>query len=274
MMKKCSMLITGLLIAASTIITVLPVTALAVTVGNVYDEAELLSESEVTSLNGEIDSLSEKTGWNVLVATTDDADGKTTEVYADDIYDETFGINTDGVAFLIDMDNRSYYISTSGEAIKYLTDTRIDKILDAAYDEISDGDYEGTFSSLIDGTDNAYEKGIPSNQNTYDRETGERSYFHSRLRLTLAELITAVIAALAACGITVAAIMAKYRLKWGTYHYDYHANSHVDITNRRDDFVNELVTHHRIQTDNNGGGTSTTHTSSGGGSHGGGGRSF
>ena len=43
---------------------------------------------------------------------------------------------TDGLALLIDMDNREITVSTSGIAIRYLTDERIENILDAGYDHM------------------------------------------------------------------------------------------------------------------------------------------
>ena len=65
--------------------------------------------------------------------------------YADDFYDSgNFGYDGPhgtGVLFLIDMDNREIYISTCGDSIYYLTDARIETILDAAFDYVSNGQY-------------------------------------------------------------------------------------------------------------------------------------
>ena len=60
--------------------------------------------------------------------TTDDTNGKTTQEYADDFFD-AIAENGDGVALLIDMQNREICISTGGIAIRYLTDARIEDIL-------------------------------------------------------------------------------------------------------------------------------------------------
>ena len=44
--------------------------------GNVYDDGELLSETELSTLSESIDTFAEKSGWNVYALTTEDAGGK------------------------------------------------------------------------------------------------------------------------------------------------------------------------------------------------------
>ena len=86
--------------------------------GYVYDEAGLLTADEIADLNDEIASFMEESGWNVYAVTTDDAQGKSATAYADDFFDEHSPEQEDGVALLIDMDNREITISTCGIAIR------------------------------------------------------------------------------------------------------------------------------------------------------------
>ena len=124
-----------------------------------------------------------------------------------------------------------------------------------------------------------YEVGVPSDAYTYDEETGEIHYYHV---LTLGEILFAVVLAAAVFAAVFFGITGKYRLKFGGgYQYDYHAFGKVNLTGQEDRFVNQMVTHRRIQTDSgsSGGGSShsgrsTVHTSSSGRSHGGGSRKF
>ena len=76
------------------------------------DEAGLLTADEIADLNDEIASFMEESGWNVYAVTTDDAQGKSATAYADDFFDEHSPDKEDGVALLIDMDNREITIST------------------------------------------------------------------------------------------------------------------------------------------------------------------
>ena len=258
-------------VTALTLFVAVPV--YADTYDAVYDDAALLSDEEQQSLSEEITNLQETTGWEIFVLTTEDAQGKTAREYADDFYDTT-ATGDDGVVFLIDMDNREVTISTAGEAIYYLNDDRIDDILDNCYDYVVDGEYASCFSSMLSDAEYYYEVGVPSDAYTYDEETGEIHYYHV---LTLGEILFAVVLAAAVFAAVFFGITGKYRLKFGGgYQYDYHAFGKVNLTGQEDRFVNQMVTHRRIQTDSGSShsGRSTVHTSSSGRSHGGGSRKF
>ena len=252
----------------------------------VYDEADLLTTEEEAALQQYAEIFSANWNMNFLVVTTDDAEGKSSMEYADDFYDARFQESSeeDGVLYLIDMDNREIYLSTCGMAIRYLTDARIDNILDKAWNHVADGDYYGTFTAFFDETERYLNQGIPSNQYNYDVETGEKDYYYDTskepMRLTFTELLIALVAGLAAAGGTAAFVTAKYQLKFEDFHYDAYTDSDVQLSVRSDHLVNRFVTQRRIpRNDGNsggggGGGRSSVHHSSSGRSHGGGGRGF
>lgn len=249
----------------------------------VYDEADLLTEEEEAKLQEYSERFLEEWDMNFLVVTTNDALGKSSMAYADDFYDEFFpeSDQEDGVLYLIDMDNREIYLSTCGMASRYLTDDRIDYILDAAYNYVADGDYYGTFVAFFDETDYYLDQGIPSDQYHYDTETGKRDDYHdSAKHITLTEVLVAFIAALAAAGGTAGFIVAKYQLKFEDFHYGAYTDSHLQLSVKSDQLVNRFVTQRRIPQNNgssgggSGGSRSSVHHSSSGRSHGGGGRKF
>ena len=245
--------------------------------GNVYDYASLLTDSEMQSLNEDIEALEEESGWNVYAVTTNDAEGKSAVAYADDFFDSHSSEQEDGVALLIDMDNREITISTGGEAIRYLTDSRIDSILDDAYTDISDGRYGACFETMLDGVTGYYHAGNPDGQYNYDTETGEISV-HRELAIT--ELLIALAVAIGAGALVYGIVVGKYRLKFNTDRYDFRNNGRVKLIVKEDNFINQTVTHRHIpkQTSSGGGGgssnRSSTHRSSRGRSHGGGCRKF
>lgn len=245
-----------LLLAASLLVSIVATTRIYAAAAPVYDGAKVLSDSEISDLTKQSEDAAETTGWNVILATTDDAQGKTTMAYADDLYDVTFGINTDGIAIVIDLDNRSYYISTSGSAINTVSGDRVERVLDAGYEDMKDGYYADALSAML--------------KKAVSYKVNEKPHFSTG---------DFVLASVLAAGVffTVIGITAgRYRLKWGTYSYDYHKEGKVQVTRKEDRFVNEVVTHHRIHTESSGGGGGGggTHVSSSGGTHGGGGRSF
>ena len=242
----------------------------------VVDDADLLSYDEEQEIQSMLDEFAEESGWTLFAVTTDDANGMTSEEYADDYVDQN-AFEENGVCFLIDMDNREIYMSTTGSAIRILTDHRIDSIMDDSYEYAGDGEYAKCFETMIQETEDSFHEGIESGQYNYDRDTGEISKAPNRL--TVWDMLISLIAAAAAGGAVVAVIAGKYRLKFGGWQYDFKSNSRLDLTNKTDRLVNTFRTAHHIQRDSGGGSgssgaRSTTHHSSGGGTHGGGGHKF
>lgn len=242
----------------------------------VVDDADLLSYDEEQEIQSMLDEFAEESGWTLFAVTTDDANGMTSEEYADDYVDQN-AFEENGVCFLIDMDNREIYMSTTGSAIRILTDHRIDSIMDDSYEYAGDGEYAKCFETMIRETEDSFHEGIESGQYNYDRDTGEISKAPNRL--TVWDMLISLIAAAAAGGAVIAVIAGKYRLKFGGWQYDFKSNSRLDLTNKTDRLVNTFRTAHHIQRDSGGGSgssgaRSTTHHSSGGGTHGGGGHKF
>lgn len=246
---------------------------------DVYDQADLLSITEEEELQNQAEMMREFWEMNFVIVTTDDAEGKTSREYADDFYDALYP-EEDGILYLLDMDNGEIYLSTSGLAIRYLTDDRIDSILDTAFSYVSDGDYYGTFEAFMNESEYYLSQGIPENQYNYDVETGEIDAYEEPMEITLGEFLFALAAALIPAFLTMGVIKAKYQLKFEDFHYDPSANSEIAWSVKSDRLVNKIVTHRRIpkNTEGNGrsggGSRSSVHHSSGGGSHGGGGRKF
>ena len=111
---------------------------------SVHDYAELLTEEEIDDLRKIIDDLVYDLGLDLVIVTTDDNEGLTSEAYADDFYDYNgygLGTNKDGLLMLIDMDERRVHISTTGLGIDYFNDADIEWLLDGIFEHLPDGDY-------------------------------------------------------------------------------------------------------------------------------------
>ena len=256
----------------------------------VFDFADLLTLDEEMLLQRRAVSMNDIWELNFLVVTTDDTSGKDSAEYADDFYDYCFPDTDgeDGILYLINMDEREIYLSTSGNGIRYLTDDRIEKILDQAYNEISSGNYYETFVSFFDETEYFLNQGILDDQyssdDTLDLNNGYQN--EKKKSITILELLIAALAALGAAAGTGFFIKGKYQLKFEDFHYDAYTDSEVKLSVKEDVLVNSFVTHHRIprnhgsNTKSGGGiskslsGRSSIHRGSSGRSHGGGGRKF
>ncbi len=246
--------------------------------GYVYDYAGLMSDEEITELEIQIADMKEKTGWDIFAVTTDYAEGKSSTAYADDFYDARTAEDSDGILVLIDMDNREIYISTCGKAIRYLTDARIERVLDDGYYYVSNGEYASCLSAMLRTSEYYFDAGIQQSQYNYDVETGVVSEYRV---LTWMEVVPVFLLS-AIVGLAIFfGVKRSYTMKGGRYEYPYMKYGRLDLTEHQDVFLRAHTTHHRIQTDSgssgghrSSGGRSSTHRSSGGRSHGGGGRRF
>ena len=239
----------------------------------VFDQANLFSESQTATLEENLAEFLDRYNMEAVIVTTSDTHGKSAEAYADDFYDENgFGTGSekDGVLFLIDMDNRKIWISTSGSMIDYLEDWRIERILDDVYPYMTDGSYYSAAAVFVRSTASFVDQGIPEDHQRVDRETG-KAYTPDEARN--AGIIACIASLLSCLGIT-----KSYKFKRNYYHYSPQDNGTLELEANEDTFVNKYTTQRRIETASNSGGShshvSTTHTSSSGRTHGGGGRSF
>lgn len=256
----------------------------------VFDDAELLTAGEIEDLETQIVALQKLMRMDVVLVTIADAEGKDSRNYADDYYDYGgFGVGKDanGVLFLIDMDNREIYISTSGSMIRFLTDKRIDKMLDREIVYMQKGDYFGTMNQFLKDVEGYYREGIPGGQYNYDIDTGMVSRYYSiRWYEFLIALVIPGFVAFSTCrGVTKSYEMKKERKQGTNALLAYRGNANYIMSTVADELIDKTLSHTRIQTYSSGssggsgggrssGGRSSTHRSSSGRSHGGGGRKF
>ena len=244
---------------------------------SVFDEAYLFSGDEIQQLEQKATTLENDYNMDIVIVTTDDALGKSSREFADDYFDYGgFGTGTqrDGILFLLDMDNREAYISTSGIGIRYLTDKRIESILDDVFDGgLSDGDYFGASLGFLKGTKYYLEQGIPSDQ--YNEPEGR-----PKNKITLMDFIISLIGGSTTGGVFYAGSKSRYKTKKQYNPYSYKSNSFVEMGTRENRLIDSYVTNRIIPTSTNNNnpsstsGRSSTHTSSSGRTHGGGGRKF
>ena len=256
----------------------------------VFDHAGLLTDAEIAMLEAEIASARTSMKMDLVVLTSEEAEYTSSDTqaekigmaFADDFYDQNgFGVGEDfsGLIYFIDMSNRMPIITTCGKMINYITDTRLEKILDDTWNHLSEGDFSGSVLSVVQNTVSFVKAGIPEGQFQYDTETGQITTPAYKVLTALEIVIAAGVAAVAGI-ILYASVHGTYQLKGSTYQYAVRQNSNVVITGSQDEFLRTTVTRMpkpRPPT-NLGGGTSFgggrasgTHMSGGGRVHGGGG---
>ncbi len=244
----------------------------------VYDDAGLFSDEEVTELTEAVDKAEDETGWDLMLLTVDDASVVSTQDYAEEKFNE-YTESDDGIAFVLDMNARVFYIATAGETYEYIVDTRLNKMLDHATEYAGSGDYKQAMIAMLDDTVTYYQDGKPDNLAIYDEDSGiyYREEGNSELRLDKMELVFAALVGAAACLVFCLFITGKYRLKFGGYHYNAREHGAVKLHRSEDHFVRQFITRRKLPKDDppsGGGGTSSVHQGAGGRTFGGGGRGF
>lgn len=135
----------------------------------VYDFAELLTPSEEEQIYNRVQKFINKTNLDLAVVTINDNNKFSAMEYADDFYDyNDFGTDSEysGVLFLVDMDTREIYMSTTGKAISLYSDYRIDMTLDAISQEFSNQNYYQGITKFVTILKNYDTIGLPSNKDS------------------------------------------------------------------------------------------------------------
>ena len=279
------------LLAAFALLLAFPVLSLADDRPMVVDLAELYTDSEEAQMAEIITRIRAKYQIDMVVLTTYDVpeaygDDSVTVRYADEWYEQNgYGIGDDlaGALLITDMTNRFNYISTCGVMIDYMSDSRIEEVLDA-WDEQVEYSQGRAMIAELNAVEGILAKGIEEGHFRYDDVTGERlpGLYN---KLTGGEAAVAGIAGLAAGGAVAGAINRRYKLKYSTYRYNSEENAGLQLTEDNAVLIGQHVTHTKIVSENKtgsgglggfsgGGRGSGVHISSGGHSHGGGGHHF
>ncbi len=107
------------------------------------DYADLLTDEEEALLRDKLVEVGDRQQFHLVIVTASTVDGKSSMDYADDYYDDNgcgFGEDRSGALLLINMEDREWWISTSGFGITALSDDDIDSIGEAITPDLS-GEY-------------------------------------------------------------------------------------------------------------------------------------
>lgn len=230
----------------------------------VFDEAGLLTSSQVNALEQRIAEISGEIDMDLAVVTTA-SNSKSAEDYADEFYYDHgigFGADQRGALLLIDMDNREYYIYTQGAMIDVVTDRRLNDLRTQVKNRLSAQDYAGAADEFLTRIHGYAAGGKEPRPNPV-----------SPMRLVIYTVI-----GLGVGVIVCLIVLAKYRFHGKGYRYPFRENGTLRLTGKEDIFLNETINRRYSPppppSSGGGSGGSTTHTASSGRSHGGGGGKF
>lgn len=251
-----------------------PICVFAESEYKIIDEAQLLTESELSDINTQLESVSQETGWDVAVYTNNNnVDKSDMKDYCNKYYKENnYGKNSDkrGMLLTIDMSSRHLYIITKGDTMYYFNDERNDKILDDVQADMKRNDYYGALQTYVTEVEQSYSEGKPTDGTFSNLTLAEKDANPLLYVLRHYGIIIAAISLILAF-IIVIIINSKYKNngKKGTYNLG--ENSKTNLTEKEDIFIDKHVSVTTINTD-----SSSSGGDSGGDSDscGGGGRDF
>ena len=235
----------------------------------IYDFAELLTEEEEKQLYDKVKEFIANTNLDLAIVTINTNVKDSTQEYADDFYDYN-DFSIDGLAFVIDMQNRIFYISTAGKAMLYYDDYRIEYILSALDQEMYNHEYFNACNTLISQLTEYYNNGFSDNADKYV-VIGTQIY-----RKTPYLLLSIIAVVSATIGTLILALRNK-KIKLATNSNDYFDNKSFEITKDTKEFISSNTSRVYIPpADSGGGGSSSSgfHSGSSGARHGGGGHRF
>lgn len=118
----------------------------------VIDNAGLLNSAELAGLEQLAADIAETYNFDLVIVTETDIGAARPVDYADDYFDYKgygLGEDRDGCLFLVVMNSRDFYFSTSGRGIKILNSTAFDKLESDVVSNLSNGDYAAAFRTFI-----------------------------------------------------------------------------------------------------------------------------
>jgi len=221
------------------------------------DEADILDEYEEAELLAQFDEISERHQFDVVVVTVNSLDGEDIQYYAADYYDYNgygMGDNYDGAMFIMSMEEREWFILTTGYGIDVLEDHEIDSIGEKMVFDLSAGFYFDAFETFAEEVE-------------YEVEYGVQEPTPSVLISLVAGLVLGLIPA----------FIMRGKLK--SVHMQKSAGGYMNkgsrkVTTKQDIFLYHTINRVPKADESRSGGGSTTFKGSSGRSHGGRGGSF
>lgn len=224
---------------------------------HVYDEAVLLSDSEVAALEARAAQLSSQYNCGVYLVILNDfrdyaysVESASEEIFAG----MNFGIGAerDGVMLLLSMDDRDYDLDSHGTyANSVFTSGRKDNMEDAFLDYLHDNEWYDALSCFLDGCENYFQRG------PVVKKTVSKFGFGS----ILASLVLGAGIAGISCGVMKSNMKSVAMASQANAYLN---DQGVDITNRIDMFTHRTTVRRKIESSSSSGSGGSGHSHSSG----------
>ncbi|MDE6594629.1 MAG: TPM domain-containing protein [Oscillospiraceae bacterium] len=242
------------------------------------DKAGLYTQRDLEELEAKQQAVSDLTGWNIAVVTTDTGfgtDGARAMRYAENYYDDKFGSSSSSIVYLIDLDYRHFCMD--GDLLNYFNTKRLDKMITDCEEEYFAYDDVGNLETFYYYLEYYYNQGAVD----YDSNVGAKSSgfvpkdgipkdsMSKEFNATI--FLSGIVTGMIAAAIGIAIVLSRYKFHHAPTANCYLNSNTINIYRRQDRFVREYTTRTRIDSDSGGSSGGGGGHSFGGSSHGGGG---
>lgn len=118
---------------------------------DVIDNADVLTERELSQLARKAESISDTYGISVVLLTEPVLSGNTYTMADDHFYNGGYG--DDGILFLLVTESRDWEIATYGDVTGLISDSESEALFRAAQDDLADNDYFAGFVAYLNALD-------------------------------------------------------------------------------------------------------------------------
>ena len=254
MMKKKAACLLGAVLLIFTMTGILAGAATLRTTETVYDDAGLLSESDISALQSEITELRDEVSADFIIYITDKPANDSERTAADSILNEWvsigggYGEQHETILLYVDMKNRHFFVAEHTDNQKFLlSDSQIDSITGddgKLKSYMAEGNYRAACETFLSEAKEAAKPGF--------------------LQTVWGWITTALLGSGAATGIAAGVHNSKNKL--GKRYYM--RETGVEVLESRDSFSYQSVEEHKIERSHDSGASSSDGMSSG--NHGGG----
>lgn len=263
MIKKTSLRISALSLALLLLFAA-AFTVFAVSASVVDDSANVFTAEQRSELQSRLDRTADKTGWQMIVYTSDKGIASDLNSYYNANYYDTHNYDANAVVLVYDVGSNKGTVITHGDAMNYISDQRMSSLGQMLRLYLDEQNYYQGAIAFADKIDQYYSEGIPEDD-TFDNISYEEKSNKFLYSLTHYGWICGLLGVAAAL-IFFFVNKSRYKNMGKSGTYDLAANSSVDLKEQQDDFVTQHTTVRTIERD-----SSSSGGSSGGGStHGGG----
>ena len=224
------------LLSVAFLILLMTIAAAGAEMVHVTDEANVLSASEKASLQQMAEELYQKSGFDVILHTTNNSQGKTPFDYSMDYYHSFRSPDKypNGALFSILFDTRDYYEAARGTGISLLSQQGENQLQRVVQSKLSDGDYYGAMRNYV-----RYVRRIVIPPTPIERAV---------------ELFPLLLGGGMIIGLIYAFIL-KGQIKTPKFRYDAHnymLRDSLDLTDTRDIYLYETTTRTKIESSSSG----------------------